>query len=132
MIGSFLNGVACLGLPSPFEPHLRLCFQAARVHFALNCMVQGCPRLPREPFEADRLAAQLDAAATLFFSEARNVELQPDRKVVRFSEILSFYTKDFLARAPTLIDYANRYRSEKIPTDWKVEFIPYNWKINKQ
>jgi hypothetical protein len=103
-----------------------------RVHFALNCMVQGCPRLPREPFETDRLAAQLDAAATLFFSEARNVELQPDRKVVRFSEILSFYTKDFLARVPSLIDYANLYRSEKIPTDWKVEFIPYNWKLNKQ
>jgi hypothetical protein len=102
------------------------------VHFALNCMVQGCPRLPREPFEEDQLAAQLDAAAKLFFSEERNVELQPDRKVVRFSEILRFYTKDFLARSPSLIDYANVYRSEKIPTDWKVEFIPYNWKINKQ
>jgi hypothetical protein len=98
-----------------------------RVHFALNCMVQGCPRLPREPFEEDRLAAQLDAAAKLFFSEARNVELQPDRKVVRFSEILRFYTKDFLARVPSLIDYANLYRSEKIPTAWKVEFIPYDW-----
>jgi hypothetical protein len=28
-----------------------------RVHFALNCMVRGCPRLPREPFEAARLEA---------------------------------------------------------------------------
>ncbi|MEP6993278.1 MAG: DUF547 domain-containing protein [Acidobacteriota bacterium] len=103
-----------------------------RVHFALNCMVRGCPRLPREPFEARRLDAQLDAAAKLFFSEARNVELQPEKKVVRFSEILSFYTKDFLAKAPTLIDYANKYRAEKIPADWKVEFIPYDWKLNKQ
>jgi|SRR5437867_2916190 len=103
-----------------------------RVHFALNCMVKGCPRLPREPFEASRLDAQLDAAARLFFSEARNVELRPEKKVVRFSEILRFYPKDFLARAPTLIAYANQYRVEKIPTDWKVEFIPYDWKLNKQ
>ena len=103
-----------------------------RVHFALNCMVRGCPRLPREPFEAGRLDAQLDAAARLFFSEARNVEIQPERKTVRFSEILSFYTKDFLAKAPTLIAYANRYRSEPLPADWKVDFIPYDWTLNKQ
>jgi hypothetical protein len=103
-----------------------------RVHFALNCMVRGCPRLPREPFRADRLDDQLDAAAKLFFSEARNVELQPEKKTVRFSEILRIYTRDFLARAGSLIDYANRYRSEKISTGWKVEFIPYDWKLNEQ
>jgi uncharacterized protein DUF547 len=103
-----------------------------RVHFALNCMARGCPRLPREQFQAGRLDAQLDAAARLFFSETRNVELQPEKKIVRFSEILSFYTKDFLARAPTLADYANRYRTEKLPTDWKLEFIPYDWKLNRQ
>jgi hypothetical protein len=103
-----------------------------RVHFTLNCMVRGCPRLPREPFQESGLDSQLDAAAKLFFSEARNVELQPEKKTVRFSEILSFYTKDFLAKAPTLPDYANQYRSEKIPTEWRVEFIPYDWKLNKQ
>ncbi len=103
-----------------------------RVHFALNCMARGCPRLPREPFQAKELDEQLDSAAKLFFSDARNVELQPEKRVVRFSEILSFYTKDFLAKGSSLIAYANRYRSEKIPADWKVEFIPYDWKLNKQ
>jgi uncharacterized protein DUF547 len=103
-----------------------------RVHFALNCMVRGCPRLPREPFEPERLDAQLEAAARLFFSEPRNVELEPETRTVRFSEILSFYTKDFLAKAPSLIAYANRYRAEPIPADWKVEFIPYDWTLNQQ
>ena len=50
---------------------------------------------------------------------ARNVELLPDKKIVRFSEILRFYTKDFLVEAPSLIAYANRYRLEKLPADWK-------------
>jgi Protein of unknown function, DUF547 len=103
-----------------------------RVHFALNCMVRGCPRLPREPFEPERLDAQLEAAARVFFSEPRNVELKLEARTVRFSEILSFYTKDFLAKAPSLIAYANRYRAEPIPTDWKVEFIPYDWTLNQQ
>lgn len=103
-----------------------------RVHFALNCMVRGCPRLPREPFEADRLDSQLDAAARLFFSQERHVRLEPAAKIARFSEILRFYTKDFLQKAPSLIAYANLYRAEKTPLDWKVDFIPYDWTLNRQ
>ncbi len=103
-----------------------------RVHFALNCMVRGCPRLPREPFEGARLEAQLEAAARLFFAEERNVRLDPAAKTVHFSEILRFYTKDFLAKAPSLIAYANLYRDDPIPADWRVEFIPYDWTLNSQ
>ena len=45
-----------------------------RVHFALNCMVRGCPRLPREPFRADQLDLELEASAQYFLNEPRNVE----------------------------------------------------------
>ena len=103
-----------------------------RIHFALNCMVRGCPRLPREPFEAAKLDAQLDQGARLFFSEDRNVDLRPNAKAVRFNEILRFYTKDFLADSPSLIAYANQCRVERIPLEWKVEFIPYDWTVNRQ
>ncbi len=102
-----------------------------RVHFALNCMVRGCPRLPREPFHADRLDAELEAVAQYFFNEERNVKLEPEKTVVRLSQILQFYTEDFLKQAPSLVAYANRYRQEKIATAWKVEFIPYDWTLNK-
>ena len=102
-----------------------------RVHFALNCMVRGCPRLPREPFDGVRLDAQLDSAARLFFDEERNVSLDASRRTVYFSEILRFYTKDFLAKAPSLIAYANFYRTEPIPADSTIVFIPYDWSLNK-
>ena len=95
-------------------------------------MVRGCPRLPREPFEGARLEAQLETAARLFFAEERNVRLDPAAKTVHFSEILRFYTKDFLAKAPSLIPYANLYRDDPIPADWRVEFIPYDWTLNSQ
>lgn len=101
-----------------------------RVHFALNCMVRGCPRLPREPFRGPQLEAELDRAAREFFAEERNVRLDPPRRRVFFSEILRFYTKDFLAKAPSLAAYANLYRSEPIPEDWSVEFLPYDWTLN--
>jgi hypothetical protein len=103
----------------------------SRVHFALNCMVRGCPRLPREPFDASKLDQQLEAAAKLFLNEDRNVQLLPEKQTVRFSDILRFYTEDFLEQAPSLTAYANRYREAKIPSGWKEEFIPYDWVVNK-
>ena len=53
-------------------------------------------------------------------------------RIVRASEILSFFEEDFLAVEPTLIAYSNRYRAPPIPTDYELEFIPYDWRINSR
>jgi hypothetical protein len=103
-----------------------------RVHFALNCMAVSCPRLPREPFRPPGLDETLDKKAREFFAEPRNLQLVPERNVVRVSSILKFYREDFLARAPTLIAYINRYAPSSIPQDYRVEFIDYDWTVNDQ
>lgn len=103
-----------------------------RVHFALNCMVLGCPQLPNLPFSGEHLDAQLDASARHFFSEPRNLQVDLGRGVVRLSSILKFYTDDFLKRSPTLIAYVNRYVAMEIPPGIKIEFIPYDWTVNTQ
>ena len=103
-----------------------------RVHVALNCMSVGCPRLPREPFLPERLEAQLDREAKLFFNEPRNVQVNDANRTVQLSEILKFYTEDFLRAAPSLSAYASRYRDQPVPADYAVEFIPYDWTINRQ
>jgi hypothetical protein len=33
---------------------------------------------------------------------------------------------------PRLIGFVNKYCEEKIPEGWKVEFIPYDWRLNSQ
>ena len=103
-----------------------------RIHVALNCMSVGCPRLPREPFLPETLDAQLEREAKRFFNEARNVEVDDARRVLRLSEILDFFVGDFLAKAPSLAAYVNRYRDRKVPEGYAVEFIPYDWTINRQ
>lgn len=103
-----------------------------RVHFALNCMVRGCPRLPREPFDPVRLDAQLDHETRLFLNESRNVQVDPPLRTVWLSSIMRFYAEDFLGQAPTLVDYVNRYRREEIPADYRVRFIPYDWTLNQR
>ena len=102
-----------------------------RIHFALNCMVRSCPRLPAVPFVAETLDAQLEAAAREFFNDPKHVVLEPDAKTVRFSAILDWYEKDFLEVAPTLIAYATRYREEPNPEDWRGRFLKYDWTLNQ-
>ncbi len=55
-----------------------------RVHFALNCMSAGCPRLPREPFRAERLSGMLDAMAREFFAERPISRSSPGKSACAF------------------------------------------------
>lgn len=103
-----------------------------RVHFAPNCMVRGCPRVPREPFDPVRLDAQLDRETRRFLGEPRNVQVDPPLRVVHLNEILRFYTVDFLAQAPSLVAYVNRYRTEPVPDEYRVRFIPYDWTLSQR
>lgn len=104
-----------------------------RVHFALNCMVRGCPRLPREAFRAARLEAQLAAAAREFCESPSQVRPNPPDRSVQVSQIFEFFTGDFVpAKAPSLVAYLNLWRREKFPADWRVHFFPYDWTVNRQ
>lgn len=103
-----------------------------RIHFALNCMVVGCPRLPQEPFRAPLLDTQLEREARRFFGESRNIQVDHHARRVRLSEIMKFYTEDFTAKAQSLIAYVNRYVEPNVPEDYRVEFIPYDWTVNRQ
>lgn len=102
-----------------------------RVHFALNCMSVSCPRLPRKPFTGENLNAELNKEAKFFFSEPRNLRVDDAKKTIYISEILKFFTEDFVpAKAPSLHAYISKYTDTKLPSDYKIEFIDYDWTIN--
>ena len=110
----YLTGLDVGGKPISLyalENHVIRPLGEPRVHFALNCMVRSCPRLPREPFDAARLDAQLDREARRFLNEERNVQVDPAARTVRLSSILKWYEADFLAAQPSLIAYVNQYRA---------------------
>jgi len=105
-----------------------------RIHFALNCMVKDCPRLPMVPFDAVELEAQLSELTWQFFNKEKHLRIDSDNKVVYVSEILDFYTEDSVVSGDQqdLLTYINRYQKVTIPADYKVEFIDYDWTINQQ
>ena len=101
-----------------------------RIHFALNCVVVSCPRLPRVAFSAATLDGQLDTAARTFIGDTRNVWIDYANREVWLSAIFDFYTQDFLAHASSLIAYVNRYRAAQVPADFNVRFLEYHWTVN--
>jgi uncharacterized protein DUF547 len=103
-----------------------------RVHFALNCMSVGCPRLPRSPFLPETLERDLDREARRFLGESRNLRADTAARTVHLSEIFKFYEEDFPKKAPSLVAYVNRYRAPALPDDFRVELIPYDWTVNRQ
>lgn len=101
-----------------------------RIHFALNCSALSCPMLPREPFTAAALNAQLDRESTAFFAQPQNFRIDPANRSVWLSEILKFYSEDFVpVPARSLIEYANRYAPQPVPPHYAVCFTPYDWTI---
>merc|ERR1712093_826904 len=59
-----------------------------RAHFALNCMVKDCPRLPQTPFYAETLDDTLEQATREFFGSKKHFYFDDKRKRVYVSEIL--------------------------------------------
>src|SRR5262249_21715563 len=101
-----------------------------RKRFSPNCSIICCPSLPRVPFSAAALDGQLDTAARTFIGDSRNVWIEHAKREVWLSAIFDFYTADFLAHAPSLIAYVNRYRALQIPSDFKVRFLEHHWTVN--
>ncbi len=105
-----------------------------RMHFVLNCMVKDCPRLPKTVFRAETLEQDLQQASIEFFNKPKHIKIDSASKIVALSGIMKFYTKDYVAsgKKQDLIGYVNQYRTDKIPNDYKVTFIDYDWTVNQQ
>jgi hypothetical protein len=104
-----------------------------RIHFALNCSARACPALPRQPFRAATLNADLARETLAFFSRPENLRVDDAAHEVWLSELMSFYPEDFVpAHGTSLIDYVNRALDLSLPLDYTVLFTPYDWTVAHQ
>lgn len=113
-----------------FENERLRTLQDARIHFAINCMTRGCPPLSGEAFAGPRLDEQLDAMTRAFASDPRFVQPDADKREVRLSQVLDWYEEDFLAEAPSVLEWLNLYRDEPLDATWKVRWLDYDWTLN--
>ena len=111
---------------------LRAQFKDPRFHFVLVCGAVGCPPLIGKAYLPSTLEAQLQKQARLAFNGEYFIKVNAKKKRVEGSKILEWYKEDFTMNGTTEIEYINTFRTEKIPTDYKLSYFDYNWKINKQ
>ena len=107
---------------------IRARFEEPRIHFALNCASAGCPRLPNEAFQPERLEEQLERETRRFLSEQRNVNVEDG--AVLLSELFDWFPEDFggdpvawiRAHDPAL----------DLPAGAPVRFRTWDWSLNEQ
>jgi hypothetical protein len=109
---------------------LRKTYGDARIHFALVCAAKGCPELINRAYFAGKLDERLDIQTRAALNNDRHVRLNPGAKQVLVSEIFKWYEADFAAGGKTVLEYINQFRAEKIPVDFSIGFIPYDWTLN--
>ena len=125
---------------------LREKFKDPRIHAAINCASVGCPRLPREAFDAWGVYGQLQKAMRTFIREDRNVRIDQEETAVYVSRIFDWFEDDFTSwlertqrvRNATIIDYLTLYVTEQDAgylaenPDVEVRHVDYDWSLNDQ
>ena len=108
---------------------LREVFKDARFHFVLVCGAIGCPPLISKAYLPKTLDSQMTKQTKLAINGSF-LKINTNKKRVEVSQIMEWYKGDFTMNGSTEIDFINTYRTEKISTDYKLSYFPYNWKTN--
>lgn len=128
---------------------LRKDFNEPRIHVALVCAANSCPPLRNEPYLPEQLDAQLADQTAQFVASPQGFRLEQQEKKVYLSSIFKWYGKDFEqtygiddqfdgnAKQRAVINYLStqlepdaRQYLEK--GDYQVEYLDYDWSLNKQ
>ena len=127
------------------EDVLRRKLVEPRIHFAIVCASNSCPRLQREAYTAENVERLLDDAARFYANEPRNLKIEVAHNRVTLPNILGHYHQDFedyvqahnaTATGHPQVDYVRLYMNPgnralldalKNP---KVDHFGYDWGIN--
>jgi len=111
-------------------------FREPRIHFAIVCASQSCPKLRSQAFTADRLEAQLEENARVFVNDRTKNRFDRETHTASLSKIFEWFEPDFRTHAESLLNYVRRYVSDpELTADlatqpYRIEFLDYDWHVN--
>ena len=111
---------------------LRGKFDDARFHFVLVCAGLGCPPIIPQAYRPESLDVQLTKQTQLAINNPQFLRVNDKKKRVQFSQIMEWYNQDFTQHGQTLIEFANKYRKQSIPSDYKTSYYAYDWRLNSK
>ena len=128
---------------------LRKEFNEPRIHMALVCAAVSCPYLRQEPYEGDKLEAQLEENTIQFLSLDSNFSLDAEAETVKLSAIFKWFKEDweatygteekftkFNSKEGSVLNFITNYVEgedlTKLEGAQKISYIDYDWSLNKQ
>jgi len=111
-------------------------FREPRIHFAIVCASQSCPKLRSQAFAADQLEAQLEESARAFVNDPTKNRFDRETRTAYLSKIFEWFEPDFRTHAESLLNYVRRYLEDRdLAADlatqpYRVEFLDYDWHVN--
>ena len=106
---------------------IRRKFDEPRIHFAVNCASESCPKLLNKAYEASTLEVQLAEAARSFINDPSRNNLADAE--LKLSKIFSWFKGDF-TKSQSLLAFLNTYSNKVLSTSAKISHLDYSWKIN--
>ena len=112
---------------------LRVHWQDARTHYALNCASIGCPNLTNQAYTSKHLDAMLEQAARAFINHPRAVRFV-DSENLKLSSIYQWYREDFGINEKAVLRHLESYAEQPLAGklanfSGKVEY-QYDWRLN--
>lgn len=101
-----------------------------RFHFVLACAAISCPKLYNLAFKPENIDQLLDDRTRSALNDDGFLIVDNANKTVKISQIFDWYKSDF-GNEP-ILDFINRYRDTKIPSDYRIEYYEYDWTLNER
>jgi len=105
-------------------------YKDPRIHFALGCAALSCPFLYDNAFTPEHVEEQLKFRAQLIIDRPNYIEVDEKNKIIFMNKIFEWYQGQFSFNAGSLINFVNKYRFYKVPHDYEIKFIEYDWSLN--
>ena len=99
-----------------------------RFHFVLVCAAKSCPPLISEAYKPATLEEQMQRQTENALNDPQFIRVNGNK--ILFSEIMKWFNEDFTGDGSSLIQYANRFRKNKLPANAEVGFYKYDWDLN--
>ncbi len=115
-----------------FRNYIRRDYAEPMMLMALSPAARGGPPLRAEPYDAERLFAQLDDQAHAFLSARPYNRIDKDRGRVHLSPLFRMHAGDFERKFGSLRGFLN----EKAPPEWgrvdrfRIRYTSFDWRLN--
>ncbi len=109
-----------------------------RIHFAIVCASQSCPRLLNRAYTAENLDEQLTTNTRAFFADSKNFRYHAQSRRFHLSSILKWFGKDFGSGQAAQLKAISPYLPTKAAyqaaqnNTVNVSYLDYDWSLNEQ